>query len=165
MSYEINIDEDIVQIFENGRKYYGAFISTQDQTNAASVNKMTYNVTELSSGVSIVSNSQITIANAGIYNIQFSAQFDKTDSGSDPVEIWLCKNGSNVANTNTGITLDGNSAKAVAAWNFVVSASAGDHFELCWYSPDASVFINYVAAGTNPTRPAIPSIILTVTQI
>ena len=165
MSYEINITEDVVQIFENGRKYYGAFCSTQDQTNAASVNKMTYNVTELSSGVTIVSNSRITIANPGIYNIQFSAQFDKTDSGDDSVDIWLCKNGANVANTNTEFTLVGNNGKHLAAWNFLVSASAGDHFELCWYSADSQVFLNYVAAASNPTRPAIPSVILTVQQI
>ena len=165
MSYEINITEQAVEIYENGRKYYGAFVSTEDQANAASVNKMTYNVTELSSGVSIVSNSRITIANAGIYNIQFSAQFDKGDSGDDIVDIWLCKNGSPVANSNTQMTLVGNNGKHVAAWNFFVSASAGDHFELCWYSPDSAVFINYVAAASNPTRPAIPSIILTVNQI
>lgn len=165
MSYEINITEETVEIHENGRRYYGAFCSTQDQTNAASVNKMTFNVTELSSGVTIASNSRITIANAGIYNIQFSAQLDKADSGDDKVDIWLCKNGQNVSNTNTEMTLVGNNGKHVAAWNFVVAASAGDYFELCWYSADAQVFLNYVAAASNPTRPAIPSIILTVTQI
>jgi hypothetical protein len=126
---------------------------------------MTYNVTDIASGVSIVSNSRITIANAGIYNIQFSAQFDKTDSGDDKVDIWLSKNGSNVSNTNTETTLVGNNGKHVAAWNFVVAASAEDYFELCWYSADSQVFINYVAAASNPTRPAIPSVILTVTQI
>jgi hypothetical protein len=164
MSYTINITEQTVEIFD-GRSFYGAFYSTQDQTNATSVNKMTYNVTDIASGVSIVSNSRITIANAGIYNIQFSAQFDKTDSGDDKVDIWLSKNGSNVSNTNTETTLVGNNGKHVAAWNFVVAASAEDYFELCWYSADSQVFINYVAAASNPTRPAIPSVILTVTQI
>jgi len=147
--------------------YYGSFYSTQDQANAGAnqVNKMTYNVTDIANGVSIESDSLITIANAGVYNIQFSAQFDKSDSGSDVVDIWMCKNGSNVANTNTQITLAGNSAKIVAAWNIFVSAAAGDEFELCWSSPDANVFINYVAAETNPTRPAIPSVILTVNKV
>jgi len=166
MSYEINITEQTVEIFD-GRSFYGAFYSTQDQTNAGATatNKMTLNVTDIASGVSIVSNSRITIANAGIYNIQFSAQLDKTDSGDDVVDIWLCKNGSNVANSNTQTTLVGNNGKFVAAWNFVVAASAGDYFELCWRSADTGVFLNYVAAASNPTRPAIPSVILTVTQI
>jgi hypothetical protein len=166
MSYEINITEQTVEIFD-GQSFYGSFYSTQDQTNAGAttVNKMTLNTTDIASGVSIVSNSRITIANPGIYNIQFSAQLDKTDSGDDVVDIWLCKNGSNVANSNTQTTLVGNNGKFVAAWNFVVAASAGDYFELCWRSADTGVFLNYVAAASNPTRPAIPSVILTVTQI
>lgn len=166
MSYTINITEQTVEIFD-GRSFYGSFYSTQDQTNAGAtaVNKMTLNTTDIASGVSIVSNSRITIANPGIYNIQFSAQLDKTDSGDDVVDIWLQKNGSNVANTNTQTTLVGNNGKFVAAWNFVLKASAGDYFELCWHSSDTNVFLNYVAAASNPTRPAIPSVILTVTQI
>jgi hypothetical protein len=166
MSYEINITEQTVEIFD-GRSFYGSFYSTQDQTNAGATatNKMTLNVTDIASGVSIVSNSRVTIANAGIYNIQFSAQLDKTDSGDDIVDIWLCKNGSPVANSNTQMTLVGNNGKHVAAWNFVVAASTGDYFEICWHSSDTGVFLNYVAAASNPTRPAIPSVILTVTQI
>jgi hypothetical protein len=166
MSYEIKITEQTVEIFD-GRSFYGSFYSTQDQTNAGATatNKMTLNTTDIASGVSIVSNSRVTIANAGIYNIQFSAQLDKTDSGDDIVDIWLCKNGSPVANTNTQMTLVGNNGKHVAAWNFVVQASAGDYYEICWHSADTGVFLNYVAAASNPTRPAIPSVILTVTQI
>lgn len=149
------------------QEYYGSFYSTIDQANAGatSVNKMTYNTTDFSNGVSIVSNSRITMANAGVYNIQFSAQFDKSDSGDDKVDIWLSKNGSNVANSNTEMTLVGNNGKHVAAWNFFVNAAAADYFELCWHSPDTNVFINYVAAQSTPTRPAIPSIILTVNKV
>lgn len=147
--------------------YYGSFYSTQDQSSAGAnlQNKMTYNVTDIANGVSIVSNSRITIANAGVYNIQFSAQFDKTDSGDDKVDIWLCKNGSPLINTNTQTLLAGNNAKHVAAWNFFVNAAAGDYYELCWSSPDAAVFINYIAAQSSPTRPATPSLILTVNKV
>lgn len=167
MSIDITVSESNVTVYDGGQKYYGAFYSTQDQTNAGATtaNKMTYNVTDLSSGVTIVSNSRITIANGGVYNIQFSAQLDKTDSGDDKVDIWLCKNGSNVANTNTETTLVGNNGKHVAAWNFVVQAQAGDYYELCWSSADTNVFLNYMASQVSPTRPAIPSVILTVTQI
>jgi hypothetical protein len=149
------------------QSYYLSAYSTQDQTNAgASVaNKMTYNTTDLSNGVSIVSNSRITMANAGVYNIQFSAQFDKSDSGDDTVQIWLQKNGSNIANTNTEMTLTGNNGKHVAAWNFFVNAAAGDYFEICWHSIDTAVFINYIAATSSPSRPAIPSVILTVNKV
>jgi proline racemase len=148
-------------------RYFGSFYSTVDQASLGAnlANKMTYNTTAISNGVSIVSNSRITIANAGIYNIQFSAQLDKTDSGDDVVDIWLCKNTNLVDYSNTQTTLVGNNGKHVAAWNFFVNAAAGDFFEICWTSADASVFLNYVAAQTTPTRPAIPSVILTVNRV
>ncbi len=147
--------------------YYGSFYSTQDQTNAGgtSANKITLNTTDLANGVSIVSDSRITIANTGVYNLQFSAQLAKTDSGDDIVDIWLCKNGSNVANTNTEFTVIGNNGNFVAAWNLFVNAVAGDYFELCWHSSDVSVRLDYIAAQSNPTRPAIPSVIVTIHKV
>lgn len=167
MSIDITINEQNVSVFDGGQKYYLSALSTQDQTNAGatSVNKMTYNTIDISSGISIVSSSRITISKAGIYNIAFSAQLDKSDSGDDIIEIWLCKNGSNVSNSSTEMTLVGNAGKHVAAWNWLVSADANDYFEICWHSTDTQLFINAVTGGTNPTRPAIPSVILTVWQI
>ena len=167
MSYEIDINEDVVEIYDQTQRYYLSAYDTTDQANAGatSVNLMKFGTTDISSGISIVSNTRITIANAGIYNIQFSAQFDKTDGGDDSVQIWLRKDGANVANSNTEITLHSQDGKAVAAWNFVVQASAGSYYEIAWWSADTAMFLNYIAAGTNPTRPAIPSTILTVTQV
>jgi hypothetical protein len=163
----VTVDGNDINVQVGQPEYFGSFYSTQDQTSAGAntANKMTLNTTDISNGVSIVSSSRITIANAGIYNIQFSAQLDKTDSGDDVVDIWLCKNGSNVANSNTQTTLTGNNGKHVAAWNFFVNAAAADYYELCWSSPDSAVFLNYVAAASSPTRPAIPSVILTVNKV
>lgn len=163
----VSVSGNDVNVVVGQPVYYGSFYSTQDQASAGAnqLNKMTLNVTDIANGVSIVSNSQITIDNAGVYNIQFSAQYDKTDSGDDKVDIWLCKNGSSLANTNTEMVLTGNNGKHVAAWNFFVNAAAGDYFELCWSSPDAAVFINYIAPQSSPTRPAIPSLILTVNKV
>jgi hypothetical protein len=162
----VTVSENDIIVYTDPR-WYGSFYSTQDQTNAGatSVNKMTLNTTDLSNGISVVSNSRITIANAGVYDIQFSAQLDKTDSGDDKVEIWLCKNGNPIANTNTETTLVGNNGKHVAAWNWFVQAAVGDYYEICWNSSDTSVFLNSVVAASNPTRPAIPSVIVTVNQI
>lgn len=163
----VSVTDSSVNVMVGELRYYGSFYSTADQTNAGatSVNKMTMNVTDLSYGVSVVSNSRITIDNAGIYNIQFSAQFAKSDSGDDTVDIWLCKNGNNVANTNTELTIIGNNGNFVAAWNFFVSAGAGDYYELCWHSIDTNVRLDYIAAQSSPTRPAIPSLIVTVNKV
>jgi ammonia channel protein AmtB len=108
-------------------------------------------------------NTQITISDTGIYNIQFSAQLNKTSGGANDIYIWLDKNGTAVANSATAIYLTGNNAKAVAAWNFVVSATAGDYYRLMWLSSSADVQISAQAAAG--AVPAVPSVILTVVPV
>lgn len=140
----------------------GVFYSTQVQTNLLAANPMTMDVTQISSNVSVVSGSRITFANSGNrYNIQFSAQLDKSDSGQDNAEIWLSKNGVDEPWSNTSVDVDNNNGRVVAAWNFVIEPSAGDYYELMWHSgdPDLRLYAQVIAS-----RPAIPSLIVTVTQ-
>lgn len=146
---------------------HGAFYSTVVQTNpvASAVNKMTFNTTTLSDGVSVVSNSQMTVAYNGVYNLEFSAQVQKTDAGSDNVDIWLQINGNNVDYTNTRVQLDGNGAKSVASWNFMIALNAGQYAELCWSSADTAVNLHAETPTTGPARPGIPSVIATMTMI
>lgn len=146
---------------------YGYFYDTTIQTNAGAtaVNPMTFNTTDLSVGVSIVSNSRMTIANGGVYDIQFSAQVEKTDAGTDVIDIWLRKNGNNVSDSNTRIEIVGSGAEYVAAWNWVVQASSGDYYEIVWSSADTNMRLLATVAASSPTRPAIPSVIASVTQV
>ena len=126
---------------------------------------MTLNNVIESNGISVVDSSKITFANAGTYNLQFSAQIEKTDSGNDNIDIWLALNGSNVEWSNTRLWLIGNNAKQVAAWNFIVTVTAGQYVQLMWSSADADVRLYADGATlTNPTRPKIPSLIITVTR-
>jgi hypothetical protein len=152
----------------NGNLQYnvGSFFSTASQSGSANVSQsITFDTTDISTGVSIVSGSQIKLTNAGTYNIQFSAQVDRVSgTGSDVIYIWLKKNGSNVANTAGAVTVTGGAAaaKVLAAWNYVVNAAANDYYELAWQSADANIVLTTIAASGN--IPAIPSVILTVTQ-
>jgi len=147
--------------------YYGNFYSDAVQTNPTpnAVNAMTFNGPPDANGVSIESSSRIKVANAGVYNLQFSAQLNKTDSGSDSIDIWLAKNGNNVAWSNTRTWLVGNDAKQVAAWNFVITLAAGDYVQLYWSSADGDVRLFAEPASTAPIRPGIPSVIATLTQV
>ena len=149
--------------------YWGAFWSNVDQTNAGatSVNLMTVNNSDPSNnGVQIgATSSQIKVLNAGTYNFQFSAQFDKSDGGKDNVEVWFLKNGVNIADSNSLFSLEGNNDKVIAALNFMVTLSANDYIELAWFSADIDLFLHHDVAGTSPTRPAVPSVIITVQQV
>jgi hypothetical protein len=150
--------------FANGNKQFnvGAFQSNITQSGSAAVSQsMNFETTDISNGISMVSNSRITLANSGTYNIQFSAQIN-ADTGADTIWIWLKKNGTNVSSTTTKLVLANNEAN-VAAWNFVVDSAASDYFELAWQSANGHAkLLTEPAAGNYP---AIPSIILTVTQV
>ena len=145
--------------------FYDMTTQTVDAENEPQA--MTFNTTAFSKGITMVAGSKITMSRKATYNIQFSAQMDRTASGVDAVSVWLRKNGVDVADSCTDVTISGgaNAAKVVAAWNFFVEALAGDYFELMWSTPDDRVTLHYAAARTNPTRPAIPSIILTVNEV
>ena len=155
--------------FANGNKQFnvGAFQSGVSQSGSANVSQsINFEVTDISSGVSIASNSRITLANSGTYNIQFSAQIDRVSgSGTDTIHIWLKKNGSNVNASAGAVTISGgaSAAKTIAAWNYVVNANANDYYELVWQTTDANIKLINDAAGGN--IPSTPSIILTVTQV
>jgi hypothetical protein len=144
---------------------YGVFSDTTTQT-AAAINTayaVTFNTTDLSNGVYIgATTSQVFVDRLGIYNFQFSAQLDKTGAAARDVYIWADINGTTQPNTGTRITLVGNSAAAAAAWNFVFRLNAGDYFRLMWSTNDTACQISAAAAAA--PVPAIPSVILTVTD-
>ena len=144
---------------------YGTFYSTVTQT-AAVINtaySMTFNQTDLSYGVEIGSpTSRVYVRSHGIYNIQFSAQLVKSSASIGHVYIWFRINGADQANSATQVSLSGSNAASVAAWNFVYQFKSGDYFELMWSTSDTNCQI--LAAPASGVVPAIPSIILTVTD-
>ncbi len=148
--------------------YTGSFFSTQSQTGTEnSAQAMTLNNTDFSNGVSVVDNSKITIANAGKYNIQFSAQLHNNSGASATVNIWLTKNGSYIENSNTRVSVASNDPYAVAAWNFFVDSAANDYYQVIWSSSNANTGIDAEAGQiiNSIYHPAIPSVILTVNQV
>lgn len=144
---------------------YGSFYDTTTQTPAAinTAYAVTFNSTAMSNGVTIGSpTSRIYVDRQGVYNIQFSAQLDNTSGGNHLIFIWLSVNGADVANSASQVRLKGTDGELVAAWNFLYDFKANDYFELMWSVDNTSVQIAAQAAAA--PVPAIPSIILTVTD-
>ena len=104
--------------------------------------------------------TQIEVTATGYYNIQFSAQLRNQGSPSE-VDIWFRKNGSNIPNTNTNITMESTSFQ-VASWNYIVKLDPGDIFQIMWaHSNNASLWTGLVSL----LHPATPSTILTVNRV
>lgn len=136
-------------------------VADQGPYAANTISAMTFTDTDWEQGVTLVSGSQITMTNAGKYNIQFSAQI-KQANANGVINIWLRKNGLDVDSTNTKLDINASSPFSVAAWNFFVSAEAGAYYQIMWSSNSQHTSLEYVPAGTHPE---IPSVILTVNQI
>ena len=77
----------------------------------------------------------------------------------------VIKNGINVDYSNTEVAVNSNNGRLVAAWNFVEPNNAGGYYEIKWRVSDIRLGFAYSSAGTTPTRPEIPSVIVTVTQV
>jgi hypothetical protein len=148
---------------------YGAFSSDQDQTTTANVaTLMTLNTTDFNNGVSI-SSSKITVATAGIYNLQFSAQFVNTDSNVQDVYIWLKQSGVNISGSTGFVSIPsrhgGTDGHAIVGWNYFLSMTAGQYIEIYWSVPNAAVSIQHLAASGTPTKPSTQSVVATMTFV
>jgi hypothetical protein len=159
-----------VLLGETGGRYirfpYGAFHDTTTQTAAATgtAYAVTLNSTDLSNEVTVGSpTSRIVVANAGIYNFQFSLQLDKASGAAGHAYIWARVNGVDIANSASEVAVQGTTAENIAAWNFVLPMNANDYFQLMWSVDDTNIQIKAVTAAA--PVPAIPSVILTATFV
>ena len=53
----------------------------------------------------------------------------------------------------------------IGALNYFVDLAESDYLQLMWRPSDVGVSIEHFAAGTSPTRPAVPSVIATVSFV
>ena len=165
-----------VVLGESGGRFvqfpYGAFSSDQDQsTTANTATLMTLNTTDFSNQVSIAS-SKITVVNAGIYNLQFSTQFQNTDNALQDISIWLRQNGADIPGSTGFVSIParksasaGEEAHEIIGWNYYVQMQANDYIELWWSTTLASVTIQHYPTSTGPVRPSTQSVVATLSFV
>lgn len=149
---------------------YGTFTSNATQNAAASntATVVTYTTNQGSLGHSIVTydgvtNGAIQCTQAGEYNYQFSMQLQSTAANKVRAWIWFRKNGVDISDSASLISIESNGGYTVAAWNIIVSMAANDKFQIMWATEDHTK-LNMPAEIATAFCPAIPSVILTVTQ-
>lgn len=156
---------------------YGAFSSDQDQTTTANTaTLMTFNTTDFSNGVSI-SSSKITVTTPGIYNLQFSTQFQSTDNQIQDISIWLRQGNDGGSSADipgsTGLVSiparksasAGEEAHEIIGWNYYLSMAADDYVQIYWSTTNASVTIQAYPTSTSPTRPSTQSVVATLSFV
>jgi len=118
--------------------------------------------------------SKVVVAQDGLYNAQFSAQFINTTNDVQDINIWFRKNGTDISGSNSQFGIKarkstGSASRLIAAMNFYIELAENDYFEMMWRVSDSGVsmeqFPAVTASGSTPDIPATPSIILTVTFV
>lgn len=146
----------------------GSFYDTTSQTTTVGVAvPMKFGDLDIAGfGVAVstdisLNKTQIQVTESGYYNIQFSAQI-RNGAGAAEVDIWFRKNGVNIPNSNTVVTMQSNSS-GVAAWNYLVKMEPADIVQIMWTQNNNNAFL--VAAAAVSPHPATPSTILTVNRV
>jgi len=153
--------------------YYGAWQDDVTQTAAVSNTgyPMIFRTIDLANGISVITNgtnlTRITFAHTGVYNLQFSSQFQNTDNQEHDVTIWLRLNGVDVPGSSGFIGVPAKhgsvNGHCVVSWNYLLDVVGGQYYELVWSTTAAAnVTMQFYAAGSPP--PSAASVILTVTQ-
>ena len=151
---------------------YGAFqdSTTQTAANTTTAYPITFNTTDFSNGVTMVSGSRFTVTNAGLYNLQFSVQLNNSVNATEDIDIWFRKNGTDIPASNSRFGLAprkdaSNPFHIIAGLNYFVDMQANDYVQLVWCTSNVGANIINYAVGTSPTRPSIPSVIATMTFV
>lgn len=151
---------------------YGAFqdSTTQTAANTTTAYPIIFNTTDFSNGVTMVSGSRFTVANAGLYNLQFSVQLNNSVNATEDIDIWFRKNGTDIPASNSRFGLAprkdaSNPFHIIAGLNYFVDMQANDYVQLVWRTSNVGANIINYAVGTSPTRPSVPSVIATMTFV
>lgn len=160
--------------YYNGNRQfnYAQFYNTETMSGSADTTyPMWYNNTEYSATsdntIYVGDGSRIYVKNTGIYDIRFSAQLGTTATETCEFSIWFAITGSNVAHSNTDITINktAGGGNIVAAWNFMSHLSSGSYFEIMYSKTTANGQVVAKSTQSSPNRPATPSIITSVSQV
>ena len=104
----------------------------------------------------------IVVGATGIYTLQFGAQVDKTDPGNDDIDMWYMVDGLNVAGSLVRASLSSNATTTVMTSIYTQAFTANQRVCIAWNSTDVDMELGFFAAGTTPTTPVAPSIIVSI---
>ncbi len=153
---------------------YYPYLAVQDSTNQTAASTtvayaMTFNTTDYSLGASLSNSSRLNVSYSGLYNLQFSAQFVSSDSSIHDIDVWFRKNGTNIPNSNSRYSVPNKhgsiNGHLITALNFFIALEKNDYVEIMWKTDNTGISLETLPAGTSPTRPAIPSVIATLSYL
>jgi hypothetical protein len=162
----------------NGAAYlqtpHALLMSDQDQTSAGitSANTLTYNQPVITQGIEVRNSDEIWFEQPGQYLVTFTLQVSNRGNAAQEFEVWAAYNGTNYPLSNTRFDIP--ARKSGSIWSHIVPAITGiftvtnpatEYLTIRWWASSTDVFLENYPVNTSPTRPAIPSVIMTVNCI
>ena len=156
--------------------FYGAFSDYTTQTIASTTVAYPMRIGQLDEayGVSVQldnfgNKTRVTVANNGVYNVQWSGQFNNVDNFDHDAKVWMRRNGVDIVGSTGVINVPSRhgstNGHCIAGWNFVMTLGATDYLELVWSSDSVDVSMITFPASTSPAGPTTASLIVTVQQV
>jgi hypothetical protein len=150
---------------------HAMLMSDEDQTNPSitGANQLSFNQPVITKGVRVENTDEIWFDQAGQYLVTFTLQVTNRSNAIQEFEVWAGYNGSNYPLSNTRFDIP--ARKSATVWSHIVPAITGiftvanpqtEYLTIKWWASSTDVYLEHYAAGTSPTRPEIPSVILTV---
>lgn len=155
----------------SGSSAFGSFYDSTTQTIASTTVAYPIKITKTDTAKGFhISNNKIIADSAGVYNIQWSGQFQNADNAENDVTVWIRKNGVNVVGSTGFISVPkthgggaGTPGHTIASWNYIIPMSVGDSIVFYWQAGNTLVTLQYYPQQTSPTRPSTASVIVTIT--
>jgi len=162
----------------NGGQYiqtpHAMLMSDQDQANAGITvaNQLSFNQPVIQQGIEVRNTDEIWFEQTGQYLVTFTLQVSNRGNAVQEFEVWAGYNGTNYPLSNT--RFDVPARKSSTVWAHIVPAVTGiftvqnpdtEYLTIKWWADSTDVFLEHYPTNTSPTRPAIPSVIMTVNLI
>ena len=149
----------------NYASYYhtGSQNLTQNIVYSGSLSSIDYENGFIRSG-SNGNKNKIYALNTGIYNMQYSLQFETTNNSAAQIDVWFAKDGNDMPYTDSIFYIP-TTGYGIGAVNVVTEIISGSYIELKYATADVNAAVNTVSGSGAYSRPQSPAIILTLTQI
>ena len=130
---------------------------------------MYMNTTDFSNTVTLVDQYKLTVAKSGLYNLQWSGQFNNTDTSEHDGSVWLRIDGVDVPGSTGFIAVvsshGGIDGHGIIGWNYYVQLNAGQNVQIWWSTTNTKLTLECYGPSTSPTRPATASVVATLSFV
>lgn len=148
----------------NFNPFYGCFSANISQPIAQnSPTVANFDTTEISYGISLVAQTQLTVSNDGVYEFGFSPQLFISGANATEFRMWLRLNGNNLSRTSSVVELGNNNRANIPFFSYLISMTAGQYVEFVATANTNIGSFQYFGAKTNPpdayNAPSDPALI------